>query len=161
MLAAKLLATLTILQAGLALLESERHQSIDIYIHATYFVIPEFLPQIVLALGSGFFGLVYFAASRWVSHTLNNIFRSHAFCFGGDRVCTALSVPVRARVCSGNWLNGVCGPKSLDLARGNARVAVFPVGLHDACAELRIDRDQGISASLWLAESREIVQIRT
>lgn len=72
MLAAKLFATLTILHVGLALLESETRRSIDIHIHDTYFVIPGFLLQIVLALVSGFFGLVYFAASRWVSHPLNN-----------------------------------------------------------------------------------------
>jgi heme/copper-type cytochrome/quinol oxidase subunit 1 len=72
MLSAKLFATLAILQFGLALLESKPHQSIDIYLHSTYFVIAKFHLQILLALASGFFGLVYFAASRWVLHPLNN-----------------------------------------------------------------------------------------
>jgi heme/copper-type cytochrome/quinol oxidase subunit 1 len=72
MLSAKLFATLAILQFGLALLESKAHQSIDIHLHSTYFVIAKFHLQILLALASGFFGLVYFAASRWVLHPLNN-----------------------------------------------------------------------------------------
>jgi heme/copper-type cytochrome/quinol oxidase subunit 1 len=72
MLSAKLFATLAILQFGLALLESMTHEPIDIYLHATYFVIPKFYLQILLAFVSGFFGLIYFAASRWVSCPLNN-----------------------------------------------------------------------------------------
>jgi heme/copper-type cytochrome/quinol oxidase subunit 1 len=72
MLCAKLFATLAILQFGLALLESKPHQTIDIYLHATYFVIAKFHLQILLALASSFFGVIYFAASRWVSHPLNN-----------------------------------------------------------------------------------------
>jgi heme/copper-type cytochrome/quinol oxidase subunit 1 len=73
MLSAKLFATLAILQLGLALLESKTgHQSIDVYFHATYFVIAKFHLQTLLAVVNGFFGLVYFAASRWVSHPLNN-----------------------------------------------------------------------------------------
>jgi heme/copper-type cytochrome/quinol oxidase subunit 1 len=71
-LSAKLFATLAILQLGLALLEGKTHLSVDIYVHATYFVIARFHLQILLALASGFFGLIYFAASRWVSHPLNN-----------------------------------------------------------------------------------------
>lgn len=72
MLYAKLFATLAILQLAMALLESKAHQSIDIYFHATYFVVARFNLEILLALTSGLFGLIYFAASRWVSHPLNN-----------------------------------------------------------------------------------------
>jgi hypothetical protein len=40
-----LFATLAILQLGLALFESKTaHQSIDVYFHATYFVIAKFYP---------------------------------------------------------------------------------------------------------------------
>ena len=51
MLSAKLFATLAILQLGLALLESKTgHQSIDVYFHASYFVIAKFHLQILLAV---------------------------------------------------------------------------------------------------------------
>ncbi len=57
----------------MALLESKTHQSIDIYFHATYFVVARFNLEMLLALTSGLFGLIYFAASRWASHPLNNL----------------------------------------------------------------------------------------
>jgi heme/copper-type cytochrome/quinol oxidase subunit 1 len=72
MLSARLFAALAILQFCPALIGSKSHQSIDIYLHATYFVIAKFHLQLFLALVSGFFGLIYFAASRWLSQPLNN-----------------------------------------------------------------------------------------
>jgi heme/copper-type cytochrome/quinol oxidase subunit 1 len=71
MLTAKLFAILAILQFCLALLESKTHQSTDILFHATYFVIGHFHLQILLALASSLFGLIYCAASRWVLRPLN------------------------------------------------------------------------------------------
>ena len=72
MLSAKLFATLAILQLGLAILESKTApQSIHVYLHATYFVFGIHL-QIFLALASACFALIYFAASRYVLHPLNN-----------------------------------------------------------------------------------------
>jgi heme/copper-type cytochrome/quinol oxidase subunit 1 len=72
MLNAKLFATLVFLQLGVVLLEGRTHPSIDLYFHATYFVIPKIHLQILLALVNGSFGLIYFVSSRWVSHPLNN-----------------------------------------------------------------------------------------
>ena len=73
MLSAKLFASLAILQAGLALLESRTpSKSIDVYFHATYFVIAHIHLMGLMALASACFALVYLAASRWVSHPLNN-----------------------------------------------------------------------------------------
>ena len=73
MLSAKLFATLAILQVGLALLGSKpSYESIDVYIHATYFVIGHFHLMGLLAITSGFFALVYLAASQWVLYPLNN-----------------------------------------------------------------------------------------
>jgi heme/copper-type cytochrome/quinol oxidase subunit 1 len=73
MLSAKLFATLAILQLGLALLESRTsHQLIDVYFHATYFVVAKSHMYIFLALASACFAVTYFAAFRWVLHPLNN-----------------------------------------------------------------------------------------
>ncbi len=72
MLNAKLFATPVFLQLGVALLEGRTHPSIDLYFHATYFVIPKIHLQILMAFVNGFFGLIYFASSCWVSHPLNN-----------------------------------------------------------------------------------------
>jgi heme/copper-type cytochrome/quinol oxidase subunit 1 len=72
MLNAKLFDTLVSLQLGVALLEGRTHPSIDLFFHATYFVIPKIHLQTLLALINGLFGLIYFASSRWVSHPLNN-----------------------------------------------------------------------------------------
>jgi heme/copper-type cytochrome/quinol oxidase subunit 1 len=73
MLSVKLFATLAILQAGLALLESRTPpKSIDVYFHATYFVIAHIDLMGLMALASACFALIYLAASRWVLHPLNN-----------------------------------------------------------------------------------------
>jgi len=72
MLSAKLFATLAILQLGLALLESRSHLLIDVYFHATYFVVGKSHMYIFLASASACFALTYFASSRWVSHPLSN-----------------------------------------------------------------------------------------
>jgi hypothetical protein len=152
MLAAKLFATLAVLHVGLALLESETHQSIDIYIHDTtryryLFCDAGISPTNCFAPRQRFLRTSLFRCFTLGVAPAQQFFRSHAFCSGDDWVCAALGVSLRAGVCSGNWLNGGSGNKSLDFSRGNARVAIFPVGLRDSCAELRIDRDQGISAS--------------
>jgi heme/copper-type cytochrome/quinol oxidase subunit 1 len=71
--AAKLFAALAVLQVGLAVLESRTTlQPIDIGVHGTYLVVGRMELQIMLALASACFALTYFAASRWVSHPLNN-----------------------------------------------------------------------------------------
>jgi heme/copper-type cytochrome/quinol oxidase subunit 1 len=73
MLSAGLFAALAILQVGLALLESRTTQpSIDVLVHATYFVVGKIQLQILLALASACFALIYFAFSRWTLHPLNN-----------------------------------------------------------------------------------------
>jgi heme/copper-type cytochrome/quinol oxidase subunit 1 len=73
MLSVKLFATLAILQAGLALLESRTpSKSIDIYFHATYFVIAHIHLMGLMALASACFALVYLAACRWAQHPLNS-----------------------------------------------------------------------------------------
>jgi Cytochrome C and Quinol oxidase polypeptide I len=73
MLSAKLFAALSVLQVGLAVLESTTTaQPIDIGVHGTYLVVGRIDLQIMLALASACFALTYFAASRWVSHPLNN-----------------------------------------------------------------------------------------
>jgi heme/copper-type cytochrome/quinol oxidase subunit 1 len=73
MLSARLFAALAILQFGLAMFENKTaHQSIDVYFHATYFVVAKTDLQILQALASGCFALIYLAAARWVLHPLNN-----------------------------------------------------------------------------------------
>jgi len=73
MLSVKLFATLAIMQAGLALLESRTpSRSIDVYFHATYIVIAHIHLMGLMALASACFALVYLAASRCVRHPLNN-----------------------------------------------------------------------------------------
>jgi heme/copper-type cytochrome/quinol oxidase subunit 1 len=73
MLAAGLFAALATLQSGLAVVENKTtHQSIDVYFHATYFVVAKTRLQVLQALASAGFALIYFAASGWVSHPQNN-----------------------------------------------------------------------------------------
>jgi len=73
MLSAKLFATLAIMQVALALLESKTpSKSIDVYFHATYFVIGHVHLIGLTARTSACFALIYFAASRWVLRPLNN-----------------------------------------------------------------------------------------
>jgi heme/copper-type cytochrome/quinol oxidase subunit 1 len=73
LLSARLFAVLAILQFGLAMFENKTaHQSIDVYFHATYFVVAKTHLQIIQALASACFALIYLAASRWVLHPLNN-----------------------------------------------------------------------------------------
>jgi heme/copper-type cytochrome/quinol oxidase subunit 1 len=73
MLSAKLFAVLAVLQLGFALLESRTaHQSVDVFFHATYFVIPIIHLRFLLALTSACFALIYFAAFRWLLHPLSN-----------------------------------------------------------------------------------------
>lgn len=73
MLFAKLFAALSVLQVGLAVLESRTTpQPIDIGVHATYLVVGKIELQIMLALASACFALTYFAASRWLLHPLND-----------------------------------------------------------------------------------------
>jgi heme/copper-type cytochrome/quinol oxidase subunit 1 len=73
MLSAKLFATLAVLQIGFALLEARTaHQSVDVYFNATYFVIAIIHLEVLLALTSACFALIYFAASRWLLHPLSN-----------------------------------------------------------------------------------------
>lgn len=65
MISAKLFATLAILQVGLALLESKTpSKSIDVYFHATYFVIGHIQLMGLMALATACFALAYLAASR-------------------------------------------------------------------------------------------------
>jgi cytochrome c oxidase subunit I len=73
MLSAILFAALAILQFSLSLLEGRTtHPPIDVYVHGTYFVVARFHFQILLALASTLFSLIYFAASRWTPRPLNN-----------------------------------------------------------------------------------------
>jgi heme/copper-type cytochrome/quinol oxidase subunit 1 len=73
MLSAKLFAALAILQIGFALLAARAaNQSLDVYFHATYFVIAPIHLQILLALSSACFASVYFAFFRWLSNPLSN-----------------------------------------------------------------------------------------
>jgi heme/copper-type cytochrome/quinol oxidase subunit 1 len=73
MLSARLFSVLATLQLGLAVLENKTtHRSIDVYFHATYFVVAKTHLQVLQALASACFALIYFAASRWVSHPQNN-----------------------------------------------------------------------------------------
>jgi heme/copper-type cytochrome/quinol oxidase subunit 1 len=78
MLSARLFAALAMLQFGLAMFESKTaHQSIDVYFHATYFVVAKTHLQILQALASACFALIYLAAARWVLHPLNNSLGSY------------------------------------------------------------------------------------
>ena len=70
MLAARLFAALAILQFGLAMFENKTAQ--QSIVHATYFVVAKTHLQILQALASACFALIYLAASRWVLHPLNN-----------------------------------------------------------------------------------------
>ena len=74
MLSAKLFATLAIMQVALvALFKSKTpSRSIDVFFHATYFVIDHIHLMGLTALVSACFALIYFAASRWVLRPLNN-----------------------------------------------------------------------------------------
>jgi heme/copper-type cytochrome/quinol oxidase subunit 1 len=73
MLSARLFAALAMLQFGLAMFENKTaHQSIDVYFHATYFVVAKTHLQILRALASACFALIYLVAARWVLHPLNN-----------------------------------------------------------------------------------------
>jgi heme/copper-type cytochrome/quinol oxidase subunit 1 len=74
MLSAKLFATLAIMQVALvALFRSKTpSESIDVFFHATYFVIGRIHLMGLTALASACFALIYFAASRWVLRPLNN-----------------------------------------------------------------------------------------
>jgi heme/copper-type cytochrome/quinol oxidase subunit 1 len=73
MLSAKLFVALSVLQVGVAVLGSRTTpQPINIGAHGTYLVVGSIELQIMLALASACFALTYFAASRWVSHPLNN-----------------------------------------------------------------------------------------
>ncbi len=69
---AKLFAWLAILQLGLAVLERRTLSGVDIYFHATYFVVGQAYWLGFLAMTSALFALVYFAAFRWMLHPLNN-----------------------------------------------------------------------------------------
>jgi heme/copper-type cytochrome/quinol oxidase subunit 1 len=70
-LSVKLLATLAILQVGLALLESRApSKTIDVYFHAP--VIGHMHLIGLMALANAFFALVYLVASRWILHPLNS-----------------------------------------------------------------------------------------
>jgi len=73
MLSAKFFAALAVLQLGFALLAARAaNQSLDVYFHATYFVIAPIHLQILLAISSACFALIYFAAFRWLPHPLSN-----------------------------------------------------------------------------------------
>ena len=73
MLSAKLFAVLAALQLGFALLAvGAAHRSLDVLFHATYFVIAPIHLQILLALSSVCFALIYFAVFRWLSRPLSN-----------------------------------------------------------------------------------------
>jgi heme/copper-type cytochrome/quinol oxidase subunit 1 len=73
MLSAKLFVALSVLHVGIAALGSRTTpQPINIGVHGTYLVVGRIELQIMLALASACFALTYFAASRWVSHPLNN-----------------------------------------------------------------------------------------
>src|SRR5258708_35543039 len=74
MLTAKLFATVAIMQVALvALFKSKTpSKSIDVFFHATYFVIDHIHLMGLTALVSACFALIYFAASRWVLRPLNN-----------------------------------------------------------------------------------------
>jgi heme/copper-type cytochrome/quinol oxidase subunit 1 len=73
MLLAKLFALLTVLLLGSALLGGRTpHQSIDVVIHSTYFVVANIHVLFVQALVSACFAFIYFATARRVSQSLNN-----------------------------------------------------------------------------------------
>jgi heme/copper-type cytochrome/quinol oxidase subunit 1 len=73
MLSARLFAALAMLQFGLAMFENKTaRQSIDVYFHATYLVVAKTHLQILQALASACFALIYLVAARWVLHPLNN-----------------------------------------------------------------------------------------
>jgi heme/copper-type cytochrome/quinol oxidase subunit 1 len=73
MLLAKLFALLTVLLLGSALLGGRTpHQSIDVVIHSTYFVVANIHVLFVQALVSACFAFIYFVAARRVSQPVNN-----------------------------------------------------------------------------------------
>jgi heme/copper-type cytochrome/quinol oxidase subunit 1 len=77
MLPAKLFATLAVLQATLALFfalvrSRTLSLSMDVFLHATYYVIGRVELMGLAALISACFALIYFAASRWVLRPLKN-----------------------------------------------------------------------------------------
>jgi heme/copper-type cytochrome/quinol oxidase subunit 1 len=73
MLLARLFALLAILLLGVGLLQGRTpHQSFDIVVHSTYFVIAHVHVLYVQALVSACFAVIYFAADRWMLHPLNN-----------------------------------------------------------------------------------------
>jgi len=72
MLMAKLFALLTISLLGLGALEKTSLQQPDIYYHCTHFVVSRISVRLLQAIISACFGLIYFAAARWLLHPLNN-----------------------------------------------------------------------------------------
>jgi len=109
---AKLFAILAIFQLCLALVNGPP-RPIDVYFHATYFVVGHTHLVGLMALTSVLFALVYFAASRWVSHPLSNslglihfvfalagfLFMSSAFTIG-----SAMASRFRAEAVFTHWL---------------------------------------------------------
>jgi heme/copper-type cytochrome/quinol oxidase subunit 1 len=73
MLSAKLFVLLAILLLGFGLLQGGTpHQSIDILVHSTYFVVANVHVLYAQALVSACFAVICFAAARWMLHPLNN-----------------------------------------------------------------------------------------
>lgn len=73
MLPAKLFAALAVMQLGIALIAGRTAPgSMDVYLHATYFVVAHIHLQIWLGLTSLCFALIYFGTFRWSRHPLNN-----------------------------------------------------------------------------------------
>ncbi|MGA2814587.1 MAG: cbb3-type cytochrome c oxidase subunit I [Candidatus Acidiferrum sp.] len=109
MLSVKLFATLAILQVSIALLESRTpSKSVDVYFHATYFVIGHIHLMGLMAVASAFFALVYLTASRWALHPLNNSLGIAHFVFVLIG-CASLSIAffsIRSATASGAPVSG-------------------------------------------------------
>lgn len=143
MLPAKLFAILTILPLGAALLEGKpTPQSVDMYVHTTYFVVTigERRPQIEMALVTGCFALIYFAAARWVKHPLNNFSGSCALCDGDGWLCGALTVRACAQIYDIVVRPGRPSTDSMAVLRVSRWRAVFPHQLRRIRDEYCLDR---------------------
>lgn len=136
MLSAKLFATLAILQLGFALLETKSHQSIDVYFHATYFVISPIQLQILLALTSVCFALIYFAAFRWLAHSLNNsLGLTHFVLAAIGFVLLSMSLSALGSATPANGLATVAAPSPWKLLAIAIGVLSFLLG----CATLAVN----------------------
>jgi Cytochrome C and Quinol oxidase polypeptide I len=136
----KFFAALAVLQLGFALLAARAaNQSLDVYFHATYFVIAPIHLQILLAISSACFALIYFAAFRWLPHPLSNSLGLTHIVLATIAFVLLSGVSVRARLDS-RWLTTGPTIKSVADSRGCARSAEFPFGLRHTRRESYMDR---------------------